>query len=586
MLDLRAKHWPVVLAYAEIAAGENSPECEDVRAACRRFLTDLNDPRWTLDPELPEFLILNIETLFVHRKGEAIDGTPLPNLPFALQPWEMFVCYNLGFYIAGTRIRRFQEVFLMLARKNGKTPFATALIWALGLWSSASGTFIKTVSGSLQQNMEGFEFLGYNLHRLGWTNKEDPIHGLRELNSSLGHRYTGAIWEGHVDFSALAFKPELFDSFNGNIVHLDELELYKNGTPYSRLKDSMIAYSNRLILETSTAGDDGTGFCAQHTAYCSKIVRGEITGEDADRIFAFIAHAPQDDGGEVDYLNPAVQRMANPSWGVTVRPEEIMASALTAQNSPVNLKEFLSRRLNVFVSSLRAWFDVGLLRASDRQYNWTISELSKLPVKWYGGADLARLHDLTAGALVGEYSDVLIIIPHAWFPVTAAADKANRDQIPLFGWKDDGWLDMSNDRVTNHAEIVKWFCEMRGAGFNIRKVGHDRKFCPEYVTLMKREHFSVVDQPQLHYLKSQGFRHIEKKILSGKLYYCHSELFEYAVGNVYGVEKEDDVVVYEKISDTLRIDPFDAAVFATVRMLIDTGKGADLARWTDKGGRT
>ncbi len=181
------------------------------------------------------------------------------------------------------------------------------------------------------------------------------------------------------------------------------------------------------------------------------------------------------------------------------------------------------------------------------------------------------------------YQDVLIIIPHAWFPVVAAADKADRDQIPLFGWRDDVWLDMSNDRVTNHAEIVRWFCEMRSAGFDIRKVGHDRKFCPEYVTLMKHERFAVVDQPQLHYLKSQGFRHIEKKILSGKIYYLHSELFEYAVGNVYGVEKEDDIVVYEKIDESLRIDPFDAAVFATVRMLIDSGKGADFARWTERG---
>ena len=583
MVDIHARHWPVALGYAEAGARDDSPEGEDVRAACRRFLADLSDPRWTMSAELPEFLILSIETLFVHRKGEAIDAAPLLNTPFHLQPWEVFVCYNLGFCVAGTVIRRYQEIFLMVARKNGKTPFATALIWALGLWSSPSGSYIKTVSGSLQQNKEGFDFLAYNLHRLGWTAKEDPLHGLRVLDSSLGHSFSGAIWRGTIDFTALAYKPDLFDAFNGNIVHLDELELYRNSVPYARLKDSMIAYSNRLVLGTSTAGDDGTGFCALHTAYCSKIVRGEIKSADADRIFAFIARAPQNERGDVDMLNPAVQRMANPSWGVTVRPEEIMASALSAENDPQKRKEFLSRRLNVFVSSLRAWFDVGELRASDRQYNWTMAELAKLPVKWYGGADLARLHDLTAGAIVGEYQDVLIIIPHAWFPVVAAADKADRDQIPLFGWRDDGWLDMSNDRVTNHAEIVRWFCEMRSAGFDIRKVGHDRKFCPEYVTLMKHERFAVVDQPQLHYLKSQGFRHIEKKILSGKIYYLHSELFEYAVGNVYGVEKEDDVVVYEKIDESLRIDPFDAAVFATVRMLIDSGKGADFARWTERG---
>lgn len=572
-------HLPEVMAYAREYL--DAPySCEDNRAACRRFLRDLESGRWDFDCELPEFLILTIETLFVHQQGEDLDARPLRNRPFRLQPWQKFVIYNLGgFYLPGTRIRRFQEAFLMLARKNGKTPFATALCWALGLWYAASGSKIKTVSGSLQQNMEGFGFLRYNLHRLGLTIREDPQHGLRELDSSLGHSYAGAIGGGSIEFAALAYKPEIFDAFNGNIVHLDELELYKNAVPYSRLKDATIAYANKLILATTTAGDDGTGFCAQHMAYCSKVVQGKLHGGAADRIFVFIARSHQNDRGEVDYLNPLVQRMANPSWNVTVRPEEIMAAAEAARDDPQKRKEFFSRRLNVFVSSLRAWFDVDEFRASDRQYAWTLEELAKLPIRWYGGSDLSRLHDLTACCLAGEYQDVLIIIPHCFFPITAAAEKADRDQIPLFGWEEDGWLDMSNDRSVNLAEPVKWYQHMRSLGFKIAQIGHDRKFAPEYITLMKKAGFRVVDQPQLHYLKSQGFRHIEKKALNGRIYYLHAEPYEYCVGNVYAVEKEDDVVVYDKIDDTLRIDVFDASVFAVTRMLIHSGRAADAERW-------
>ena len=580
MIRRTGPHFEAVLAYAREYA--DAPySCEDTRAACRRFLLDLEDPRWDFDAELPEFLILSIETLFVHQQGEDLDALPLRNRPFRLQPWQLFVCYNVGgFFLPGTRIRRFQEAFLMLARKNGKTPFATALIWALGLWYADSGSKIKTVAGSLQQNMEGFGFLRYNLHRLGLTMREDPIHGFRELDSSLGHSYSGRVGEvGSIDFQALAYKPDIFDAFNANLIHLDELELYRNAVPYSRLKDATIAYSNRLILATTTAGDDGTGFCAQRVAYCSKVVRGQIRGADADRIFVFIARAPQNDRGEVEYLDPLVQRMANPSWGVTVRPEEIMAAALQAQNDPQTRKEFLSRRLNVFVASLRAYFDLDVFRASDRSYSWTLAELQKLPIRWYGGSDLARLHDLTAACLAGEYKDALILIPHAWFPITAAAEKADRDQIPLFGWKDDGWLDMSNDRSTNLAEPVKWYRSMRDQGFRIVQVGHDRKFAPEYVDLMKKAGFRVQDQPQLHYLKSQGFRHIEKKALNGQLYYLHAEPFEYCAGNIFAVEKEDDVVVYDKLDPTLRIDIFDAAVFAATRMLIHSGRASDVDRW-------
>jgi len=58
----------------------------------------------------------------------------------------------------------------------------------------------------------------------------------------------------------------------------------------------------------------------------------------------------------------------------------------------------------------------------------------------YGGGNLAKFHDLCATALYGTYGDVDIVITHAFFPITAAYQKADEDNIPLFWWKDDGIL--------------------------------------------------------------------------------------------------------------------------------------------------
>lgn len=590
---MAAAHERIVQAYAE-ATAHSASACTDVRAACTRYLADRASARWDFRPELPEFLISSMQTLFCHQQGEDLYGRPLRGLPLRLEPFQLFLLYNLGgFYLPGTDIRRYQEAFLMLARKNGKTPFATALSWCLGLYYSRSFSKIKTVAGSLKQNMEGFGFLRYNLRRLGLTVLEDPVHGLRVLDSSLGHSFSGPVWEGQIDFEALAYKPDIFDAFNANIIHLDELELYKNAIPYGRLKDATKGYSNKLILATTTAGDDGTGFCAQRMAYCSHIVRGDITGPDADRIFVFIARAdPDPDTGEVDYLSPAAWQQANPNWGVTIRPADMEASAMQAKNDPQMRKEFLTRSLNVFVASFKAWFNLDEFISSDRRYSWTLDQLKTLVKSWYGGADLSKLHDLTAAALVGEVpaklaavpnwappEDVLVVIPHAWFPVTAAAEKADKDNIPLFGWKDDGWLDMPNEPSMDPTEPVKQFIRWRDAGLKIRKVGHDRKFARKYYTEMRRQRFTVVDQPQLAMQKSEGFRYIEHKAKIGCLYYLHAEPYEYCVGNVRAQEKTDDVIVYDKLSDTSRIDVFDASVFATVRMLVDTEKIAAADEW-------
>lgn len=590
---MSAPHEQIVLDYANLMA--ISPRaCLDVQAACKRFLADLQDPRWDFRTDMAESIIDIIETLFCHQQGENLSGRPIRGRPLILEPFQLFIIYNIcGFFLPGTDIRRFQEAMLMLARKNGKTPFATALCWAMGLWYSKSFSKIKTVSGSMKQNMEGFGFLSYNLHRLGLTVNEDAAHGLRVLDSSLGHSFSGAIWEGQISFEALAYKPDIFDAFNANIVLLDELELYKNAIPYGRLKDATKAYSNKLIMSVTTAGDDGTGFCAQRMTYCSKIARGEITGADADRIFAFLARAdPDPETQEVNYLDPLNWQKANPNWGVTIRPSDMEASALQAMNDPQMRKEFLTRSLNVFVASFKAWFNVDEFARSDTRYSFTLAQLAKMIKAWYGGADLSKLHDLTAACIVGEIpakaaatpewqpkENVLVIIPHCWFPVVAAAEKADKDNIPLFGWKDDGWLDMPNEPSMDPTEPVKQFLAWKKSGFAIKKVGHDRKFARPYYAAMKKARFTVVDQPQLAIAKSEGLRYIEHKAKIGCLYYCHAEPFAYCVQNIRGQEKQDDVVVYDKVSPNSRIDVFDAAVFATIRMLIDTGKAADLAAW-------
>nr|DAL91758.1 MAG TPA: Large Terminase [Caudoviricetes sp.] len=566
---------------------------ELTQLGCRRFLDDLESDRWDFRPALPEFCIELMHGLFSFSQGERMDGTPLRGVPFELMPWHIFCTYNIcGFYWPGTELRRYTEADIFAPRKTVKTIWAEALQTCLALWYRRSGSKAKTVAGSLKQGMEGFDWLVYNFKLLGLVEDGNPEGKLRLLDSSLGHSIEGEIWDGHIDLETLAFKPELFDAFNANLVHLDELELYKDARPYTRLKDGMKAYSNKLILCTFTAGDDGTGFAAQHHDYMEKILRGIVTGPDADRTFCYMAEAARQPDGSVDYTSPDIHRMANPAYGITIRPDDMLAASLKAKENPSLRKEFLTRSLNLFVSSYKAWFDLEEFRRSDARYNWQLPELARLVKSWFGGADLSKLHDLTAAALVGEIpavkavcpnwtppEDVLVIIPHCWFPVTAAAEKANQDNIPLFGWHEDGWLDMPNEPSMDPTEPVKQFKKWRTAGFGIKKVGHDRKFARKYYTAMKAAGFSVVDQPQLYLQKSEGFRYIEHKAKIGCLYYLHAEPFEYCVSNVRAQEKVDDAVQYEKLSPTSRIDVFDAAVFATIRLLIDADKMAAAAKW-------
>ena len=568
-------------AYVDYVLNFQEEHNEERILSAERFLRDLENPAYELDEDIVDFAVHFIENSIVHQQGDDMFAMSIRNKPLILQPWQHFTVVNLfGFYHVGTNERRFKEALIMLARKNGKTSFTAAIALLYQILDSDSGSKCYIVANSVKQALEAFNFIKFNVER--WNDKS-----IRIKDNNQEHSITANFGDdGSFYIQALANDESRLDSLNGNVTVIDEAHTMRNSKKYGLMKKTMSAYRNSMLFVISTAGDIPTGFLANRLKYCQKVLKQLVKDES---LFIFICKADQTTDGDVgDYLSDNVLKMANPSWGVTVSMPALRAEAEQAMNDPQTRNEFFNKTLNVFTNSMNAYFNPDEFIASDEKYDWSLEELARLPIKWYGGADLSRLHDLTAAALYGVYNDeekdIDICITHAFFPRVNAQKKANDDGIPLFGWQSDGWLTMSNTPTVLYDDIVKWFIEMRQKGFKITAVGMDRKFGREFLAKMKKAKFKMIDQPQLFYLKSEGFRRIEFKVKNKEFYYLHSEAYEYCVSNVRAIEKVDDAVQYEKLDGdggTARIDLFDASVFACIQALAHLGKNQNVMQFFD-----
>jgi phage terminase large subunit-like protein len=401
------------------------PACLHVKNAISRYERDLADSRFYYDEKAVNRVVDFIGHLN-HFEGKHAGRK------FILEDWQHFIVANLyGFYWKDTGKRRFQQVYIEVARKNGKTAFASALALYHLIADGEGAAQVLIAANSREQ-----AHICYNL-------TEKFCKGLDPREDYL-KRYRSDILFDRTDskLKVLAADDTKLDGYNCSFGVLDEYHAAATSRVRDVIKSSMAMRVNPLLLTITTAGFDKSLPCYSLRTVCTEVIAGL---KEDDSLFAMIFTLDEND----DWADSSNWQKANPNLGVTVNEGFIRQQVVQAKNNPSDEVGIMTKNLNMWCDTSETWIpDDYIIRASGRLKFEDFKNKD-----CYIGVDLAAVQDFTAVAYCMEKDKKKNIIIKYYLPTESLKGNVNKELYQT--WVRQGYLTLTPGNVTDYDYITR-----------------------------------------------------------------------------------------------------------------------------------
>ena len=201
------------------------------------------------------------------------------------------------------------------------------------------------------------------------------------------------------------------------------------------------------------------------------------------------------------------------------------AACRKAMAQPSAVGNFLTKRLNVWISSDSAWMDMqGWDKCSRPALR--LDDFAGEPC-WIG-MDLAEKRDFAALVLVFRRADVWTFFPRLYLNESAVEQSGNAH---LQGWARAGHVVMTEGNVTDFdviAEDLRQYCR----DFDVKEIPFDPAMSRYFATKLVEEGLPLVEIRQAPMFFTQPLIQLENLVLEGKLHFDGNPVFTWMVSNV------------------------------------------------------
>ena len=483
----------------DVTNGDISASKQTINA-CKRFLADLQNPKFIFKPEKVE-RCLKFCRLCKHYLGK------FRGRNFEPLPWQQFIIANIiGFYWAErSDIRRFNESYIEVPRKSGKTFLAAVLaLYFLLADGEGSPQVILCAATKEQAALTDLEAVKGILGML------DPKHRLAKVQRSLIKPKDG--------FMKVVATDTPLDGLNVSFGLLDEFHETTTDSAKNALKLSMGARKSPHLATITTAGFDKSLPCYKVHTYCENILDGKMVD---DAFFAIIYSI--DDGD--DWKDPNIWAKANPSLGITNSPDFIESEVQKAVNEPLTEVAVKTKLLDVWCDSEFTWIQDDIVVKSMK-----IIDLEQFRGDYcYIGIDLASVSDLTAVTLMFSRGGKFHFKTIYYIPSDALRTKQNREKYAY--WQKVGDLRVIDGNVTDYGVILQDLLEINQI-CPIILISYDAYNSTQFIIDCTNEGFNCLPFSQALGSFNRPMKEFERMMYKGDIVIDQNEATRYCFQNV------------------------------------------------------
>lgn len=386
--------------------------------------------------KLGDHAIRFIETFCRHYEGEHAGQL------VKLDLWEKaFLQALFGWIDRQSKLRRFREFFLLVARKNGKSFLSACIMVYMLVADGEAGAQCVSIATKYDQAA-----IVYKTARKIIEQDPDLSALVVPIIGGMEFKLTNSTMK------ALASKSKTLDGLNLHYCSCDELHAQEDRNLYDVTKQGMKARKQPIFGTITTAGFAREGIYDELYEYARSVAMGTV----ADAHLLPVLYTLDD---RAEWIDPNAWAKANPGLGTIKSRQQLADDVERAKHDPSCLPSLLVKDFNVQENAAASWLPWAVLK------NEMVADADYLNHSYaIGGCDLSATTDLTcATLLIRRPDDPQFYVLQQYFLPKARVEQVEhqgRKEAPYRLWAQQGWLTLCDGATVDYNDVTEWFVSM------------------------------------------------------------------------------------------------------------------------------